>query len=161
MQPSDDIEKRLRETPLPSLKDGLHRETLKQALLGELQKERFMTEKASTKGGEHVNRAQRRLNRRLWFGASAAVAIVVAVVVTAIWPILQYRESERIAALIDQRSKEAVAMPRAAAPDSLIAESDYAAALPGGSPIPVGPVREPVAAASALNPTDLPPIAAL
>src|SRR5688572_3628581 len=114
MQPSDDIEKRLRETPLPSLKDGLHRETLKQALLGELHKERLMTEKTSTTGGEHVNTAQRRLNRRLWLGASAAVAIVAAVAMTTIWPILQYRESERVAALIDSRSKEVVAMPRAA-----------------------------------------------
>jgi Ca-activated chloride channel family protein len=84
MQPSDDIEKRLQGTPVPRLKDGLHRETLKQALLAELRKENVMTEKTSPANGDRTPMTQSASRRRTYLPLWIAAPVVAAVVVFAI-----------------------------------------------------------------------------
>ncbi len=90
MQPIDNPEKRLLETPVPSLKDGLHRDTLKQSLLAEMQKERVMAEKTGvtieSKSSEMRLVLRRRNSWAFWLAAPAIVTVVVAIVVVMLKP---------------------------------------------------------------------------
>jgi Ca-activated chloride channel family protein len=83
MQPPDPIEKRLRETPLPGLKHGLHRDSLKQSLLAEMLKETAMNEKTTSPSPatENPTTPKRRRFASRWVGTSAAVAVVSLVVI--------------------------------------------------------------------------------
>jgi len=86
MRPTDSIEKVLSETPVPGLKDGLHRAALKGELLAQMQtKERAIAEEPAHSGRDLSlatwTRPWRRLMRPQWIAAAAVVAVVTAIVV--------------------------------------------------------------------------------
>ena len=81
MRPIDDIEKRLQEMPLPRLKDGPHRETLKQSLLADTYKEPIMNEKASSPPPATANAPKPRRFAARWVAALAGVAAVALVAI--------------------------------------------------------------------------------
>jgi anti-sigma-K factor RskA len=108
MRPTDSIEKLLSETPVPRLKDGLHRAALKRELLDQMQaKERPTAEEARHSGGDLSlaarTRPWRRIMRPQWIAAAAVVAVVTAIVVlkqTSDRPVVAPPESAPVAASV-------------------------------------------------------------
>jgi hypothetical protein len=83
MRPTDSIVKLLSETPVPRLKDGLHRAALKRELLAQIQtNEKPIAEEPRHSGGDLSLATGARLRRRImrpqWIAAVAAVAVVTA-----------------------------------------------------------------------------------
>jgi hypothetical protein len=82
MQPTDNIEKLLSETPVPSVQDGLHRAALKRELLAQMQTmEKSMAEQPQQSGlGLSLPtppKPRRRITPPQWIAAAVAAAVVV------------------------------------------------------------------------------------
>jgi hypothetical protein len=82
MQPTDDTEKLLAETPVPSVQDGPHRAALKQELLAQMQTmEKSMADQSQPSGPGLTlatpNKPSRSMVRPQWIAAAVAAAAVV------------------------------------------------------------------------------------
>jgi hypothetical protein len=87
MRPTDNIEKLLSETPVPRLKDGLHREALKRELLAQMQiKDKPMTDNARQNAGDLAFAAPTKpwwhIMRPQWIAVAAVIAVVAVIFLT-------------------------------------------------------------------------------